>query len=231
MPASSSLTATKFIRKFHRASAYLRDRPCVAIRREDASIWERRAPLAPYHVEKLTKNGVRILIQPSNRRAYPLQSYLRAGAEVKEDISEAPVILGVKQVPPESLLPSKTYCFFSHTIKAQEANMPLLDAVLERNIRLIDYERMVDDSDNRVVAFGKYAGVAGMINILHGIGLRLLALGHHTPFMHVGPAHNYRNAGTAKQAIRDAGKYSLDIANFTPYTLMLTALSIFAILV
>lgn len=41
----------------------------------------------------------------------------------------------------------------------------------------------MDDAGNRVVAFGKYAGVAGMINILHGLGLRLLALGHHTPFM------------------------------------------------
>lgn len=52
-----------------------------------------------------------------------------------------------------------------------------------QNIRLIDYERMVDESGQRTVAFGKYAGVAGMINILHGLGLRLLALGHHTPFM------------------------------------------------
>lgn len=177
----------------------------VAIRREDASIWERRAPLAPAHVQKLRKAGVRVLIQPSNRRAYPLQSYVRAGAEAKEDISEAPVILGVKQVPIDLLLENKTYCFFSHTIKAQEANMALLDAVLERNVRLIDYERMVDPADQRVVAFGKYAGVAGMINILHGLGLRLLALGHHTPFMHIGPAHNYRNLGTARQAIRDTG--------------------------
>lgn len=204
------MSSPRLLRQFHRAAALSalkgRDtRQIVAIRREDASIWERRAPLAPYHVEKLTKKGVRILIQPSNRRAYPLQSYIRAGAEVKEDISEAPVVLGVKQVPPELLLPGKTYCFFSHTIKAQEANMPLLDAVLDKNIRLIDYERMVDERGQRVVAFGKYAGYAGMINILHGIGLRLLALGHHTPFMHIGPAHNYRNAGSAKQAIRDAG--------------------------
>jgi len=207
MPVSSSLTASKFIRRFHRSASLLaRDlRHVVAIRREDASIWERRAPLAPHHVEKLTKQGVRILIQPSNRRAYPLQSYIRAGAEAKEDIGEAPVILGVKQVPVDLLLPGKTYCFFSHTIKAQEANMPLLDAILDKNIRLIDYERMVDDSGQRVVAFGKFAGYAGMIDILHGIGLRLLALGHHTPFMHIGPAHNYRNAGTAKQAVRDAG--------------------------
>ncbi|CAG0924180.1 unnamed protein product, partial [Notodromas monacha] len=97
--------------------------------------------------------------------------------------TEASVIIGVKQVPIDALIPNKTYCFFSHTIKAQEANMPLLDALLEKNIRLIDYERMVNDEGQRVVAFGIYAGVAGMINILHGLGLRLLALGHHTPFM------------------------------------------------
>lgn len=208
MTISASPAACKFARQLHRSAA-LWTRPSarhvVAIRREDASIWERRAPLAPYHVERLTKQGVRILVQPSNRRVYPLQSYIRAGAEAKEDISEASVILGVKQVPVDQLLPDKTYCFFSHTIKAQEANMPLLDAILDKNIRLIDYERMVDERGQRVVAFGKYAGYAGMINILHGIGLRLLALGHHTPFMHIGPAHNYRNAGSAKQAIRDAG--------------------------
>lgn len=207
MPVSSCLSSSMCFRRFQRAFHNKLGSPhhTVAIRREDASIWERRAPLAPYHVERLSKNGVRVLIQPSNRRAYPLQSYMRSGAEVKEDISEAQVILGVKQVPVDLLLPGKTYCFFSHTIKAQEANMPLLDAVLDKNIRLIDYERMVDENDQRVVAFGKFAGYAGMINILHGIGLRLLALGHHTPFMHIGPAHNYRNAGTAMRAIRDTG--------------------------
>ena len=52
-----------------------------------------------------------------------------------------------------------------------------------QNIRLIDYEKMCDANGARTVAFGKYAGVSGMINILHGMGLRLLALGHHTPFM------------------------------------------------
>lgn len=128
-------------------------------------------------------------------------------------------------MPVDSLIPGKTYCMFSHTIKAQESNMPLLDAILEKvgihilckwliiilfssflqNIRLIDYERIIDESGARLVAFGKYAGVAGMINILHGLGLRLLALGHHTPFMHIGPAHNYRNSSMARQAIRDCG--------------------------
>ncbi|XP_013792534.1 alpha-aminoadipic semialdehyde synthase, mitochondrial-like, partial [Limulus polyphemus] len=132
-------------------------------------------------------------------------AYVNAGAIIQEDISEAPVIFGVKQVPVDALQPNKTYVFFSHTIKAQEANMPLLEAILERNIRLIDYEKMVDSDGQRVVAFGKYAGVAGMINILHGLGLRLLVLGHHTPFMHIGPAHNYRSSGMARQSVRDAG--------------------------
>lgn len=61
--------------------------------------------------------------------------------------------------------------------------MAMLDAILQRRIRLIDYERMVDERGQRVIAFGKWAGFAGMINIFHGVGLRLLALGHHTPFI------------------------------------------------
>ncbi|XP_014245986.1 alpha-aminoadipic semialdehyde synthase, mitochondrial isoform X2 [Cimex lectularius] len=177
----------------------------IALRREDQSVWERRASLAPDNVRKLTRAGVKVIVQPSNRRAYPTQAYLSAGAVIQDDISEASVIFGVKQVPVDLLLPNKTYCMFSHTIKAQESNMPLLDAILEKNIRLIDYEKLVDEQGQRVVAFGKYAGVAGMVNILHGLGLRLLALGHHTPFMHIGPAHNYRNSSMARQAIRDAG--------------------------
>ncbi|XP_046412347.1 alpha-aminoadipic semialdehyde synthase, mitochondrial isoform X1 [Neodiprion pinetum] len=177
----------------------------IAIRREDQSVWERRAPLAPSNVRRLTRAGVKVIVQPSNRRAYPMQSYLAAGASLQEDISSASVIFGVKQVPVDQLIPNKTYCCFSHTIKAQESNMPLLDAILEKNIRLLDFEKLTDDTGQRVVAFGKYAGVAGMVNILHGLGLRLLALGHHTPFMHIGPAHNYRNSSMARQAIRDAG--------------------------
>ena len=155
----------------------------LAIRREEQSVWERRAPLSPSNVKRLVRAGVRVLVQPSNRRAYPMQSYAAAGATIQEDIRDADVIVGVKQVPIDSLIESKTYCFFSHTIKAQEANMPLLDAVLEKNIRLLDYEKLCDESGQRVVAFGVFAGVAGMVNILHGLGLRLLALGHHTPFM------------------------------------------------
>ncbi|XP_022910037.1 alpha-aminoadipic semialdehyde synthase, mitochondrial [Onthophagus taurus] len=186
-------------------SRFYSNRKIIAIRREDQSVWERRAPFSPAHVKKLVKHGVKVIVQPSNRRAYPMQAYINAGAIVQEDISEANVIFGVKQVPIDQLIPDKTYCLFSHTIKAQETNMPLLDAILEKRIRLLDYEKLTDEYGNRVVAFGRMAGIAGTVNILHGLGLRLLALGHHTPFMHIGPAHNYRNSSMAKQAVRDTG--------------------------
>nr|XP_006011556.1 PREDICTED: alpha-aminoadipic semialdehyde synthase, mitochondrial isoform X1 [Latimeria chalumnae] len=177
----------------------------LAIRREDINAWERRAPLAPRHVKELTNEGYKVLVQPSNRRAIHEKDYIKAGAIIQEDISEASIIIGVKRPPEEKLIPKKTYACFSHTIKAQEANMGLLDDILKKEVRLIDYEKMVDQKGMRVVAFGQWAGVAGMINILHGLGLRFLALGHHTPFMHIGMAHNYRNSSQAVQAVRDAG--------------------------
>ncbi|KAJ6656201.1 hypothetical protein lerEdw1_004032 [Lerista edwardsae] len=177
----------------------------LAIRREDVNAWERRAPLAPRHVKQLTHLGYKVLVQPSNRRAIHEKDYVKAGGIIQEDISAACLIVGVKRPPENKLIPNKNYAFFSHTIKAQEANMSLLDEILSKGIRLIDYEKMVDHRGVRVVAFGKWAGVAGMINILHGMGLRFLALGHHTPFMHIGMAHNYRNSSQAVQAVRDAG--------------------------
>ena len=141
-----------------------------------------------------------------------MAAYANVGAKIQEDITEASCIFGVKQVPIDALISNKTFCFFSHTIKAQPDNMDLLDAMLEKNVRCVDYETMCDANGGRVVAFGKYAGKAGMIDILHGIGLRLLALGHHTPFMHIGQAHNYRNSHHARQGIRDAGyEISLDM--------------------
>lgn len=45
----------------------------IAIRREDQSVWERRAPFSPNNVKRLVKNNVKVIVQPSNRRAYPMQ--------------------------------------------------------------------------------------------------------------------------------------------------------------
>ena len=136
-------------------SAFMNTQKIIGIRREDQSIWERRAPLSPNHVRKLVmKDGYKVIVQPSNRRAFQIPEYIAAGALAQEDLSEASLILGVKQTPIDALIPNKAYVFFSHTIKAQEANMPLLDAMLEKNIMMIDYEKIVDSKNQRLVAFG-----------------------------------------------------------------------------
>ncbi|CAL8095373.1 unnamed protein product [Calicophoron daubneyi] len=183
-------------------------KPIVGIKRETVNLWEQRTPLTPRHVRELVHSGVRVLVQPSNRRCYSSQEFEEVGAVMQEDLSPATVIFGVKRpvdLRPEDLLPDKTYCFFSHTTKAQPSNMTLLDTLLERRIRLLDYEHMVDDDKKRLVAFGRFAGIAGTIDILHGLGMRLLALGHTTPFLNIGLAHNYRRAFDAQQAFRSVG--------------------------
>jgi alpha-aminoadipic semialdehyde synthase len=87
-------------------------------------VWERRAPLGPQHVRQLVKKGVKVLVQPSNRRAYTMKTYADAGARIQEDISDASCIFGVKQVPIDCLIRDKTFCFFSHTIKVPHLASP-----------------------------------------------------------------------------------------------------------
>ena len=63
--------------------------------------------------------------------------------------------------------------------KAQPDNMPLLDACLEKNVRLVDYE-MIAENNERKVAFGHWAGIAGAINGLSLLGTRLLRKGSYS---------------------------------------------------
>lgn len=172
--------------------------------------WERRAPLCPEHVRKLTKDdGIRVLVEPSARRVFTDEEYAAAGAEITSDLSAAGTIFGVKQVPASNLLPDRTYVFFSHTIKAQAENMELLDTILERNIRMIDYETINKDglrSAPRLIAFGGYAGRAGLIDGMRGLGERLLSLGYSTPFLSLGSSYMYQSLDLAKQAIKEMGE-------------------------
>ncbi|KAJ1907970.1 hypothetical protein LPJ81_000399 [Coemansia sp. IMI 209127] len=169
--------------------------PVIGIRREDKNRWERRVALTPSHIRKLIKEtGARVLVQPSNTRIFNNASFVKAGATIEEDLAKADVILGIKEVPIDKMIPDKTYMVFSHTHKGQAYNMPGLQAYLDKKIRLIDYELMVDPvTKKRLVLFGKHAGYAGMIDGLHGLGQRLLALGYNSPFIHMGQAHVYPN--------------------------------------
>jgi alpha-aminoadipic semialdehyde synthase len=171
-------------------------------------MWERRVPLCPHHVEALVHAGNKVLIQPSSKRIFSDKQYKRVGAIVTEDLKEASLIIGVKQIPEEKIFPGKNYLFFSHTMKAQPNNMPLLDDILQKRARLFDYENITaggSDGTPRLVAFGKYAGIAGMIDCLQGLGQKLLADGYSNPFLNIPVAYMYQDLARAKEAIASVG--------------------------
>ncbi len=179
----------------------------IGIRREDKNKWERRVPITPDHVrELLDEEELRILVQPSPIRALSEEDYAAAGAIVQEDLSEADVIVAVKEVPIDLLQAGKTYLFFSHTIKGQDYNMPLLRRLMELECQLIDYERIVDDRNRRLIAFGEYAGIAGMVDTLTALGQRLDWEGITTPFSDLRQTYTYENLTAAQEAVSLVGQ-------------------------
>ncbi|KAI9017090.1 Saccharopine dehydrogenase-domain-containing protein [Gaertneriomyces semiglobifer] len=183
----------------------------IGIRREAKNRWERRVPLMPDHVERLVKElGAKVFVQPSTKRVVPDEKYAQAGAIVTEDLSVADVIVGVKEVPVEQLIDNKTYLFFSHTHKGQTYNMPLLQAVIDKKIRLIDYELMTDENSRRLVQFSRFAGYAGLIDGMHGLGHRLLARGYGNPFLAIGMSYMYRTLADARLDVTRTGQVIMD---------------------
>lgn len=177
----------------------------IGIRREDDIKWERRAPITPQHVAQLLKDhpNLKFIVQPSPKRIFRDSEYTRAGATISEDLSECSTIFGVKKMDSKSLLPNKTYVFFSHVIKAQEYNMSRLDYILQNKIRLIDYERIINEEKKRLVDFGQFGGNAGAIDFFHGLGKYFLNLGYSTPFLNLSHAYSYQNLAKAKNIIND----------------------------
>lgn len=128
---------------------------------------DHRVPFTPSHCKALQETyGVEVVVQPSPIRCYKDEEYTEAGIQLQEDVTDCDLLVGVKEVPLETLIPNKTYFFFSHTIKKQPYNKVLLQAVLKNNIRLIDYECLREFSGKRVVAFGRWAGIVGAYNAL-----------------------------------------------------------------
>jgi saccharopine dehydrogenase (NAD+, L-lysine-forming) len=164
----------------------------IGIRHEDKSEWEGRAPLVPDQLKHLIDEaGLRFCVQTSPTRVFRDEQYRAAGATVATDLRDCPIIVGIKEIPVDRFEPNKTYVFFSHTIKAQPANMPMLRRIVELGCTLIDYERIVDDQGRRLVFFGRYAGLAGMIDTLWALGRRLQHEGIENPFTRIQPAHRY----------------------------------------
>jgi alpha-aminoadipic semialdehyde synthase len=181
--------------------------PSIGVRRETKSPWERRTPVTPDLARHLVRSlDIEVLVQPSARRVFSDADYTRAGATMCTSLADANLILGVKEIPPELVQPRTAYLFFAHVIKGQPANMPMLQRLMDLECTLIDYEKIVDDDGRRLVFFGRFAGLAGMIDSLWALGQRLLGAGVRTPFAELEPAHAYDSLEAAKAAVRSVGE-------------------------
>jgi len=149
---------------------------------KESRIDENRAPFSPYQISDLLKNfsNLKIIVQPSEKRCFKNEDYLKAGAQITKDLSSANIIFGVKEVDISTLIKDKTYLFFSHTSKVRQYigqsikdkniiyKKELLREVIKKNITLIDYENLRDVSGEgyRYLGFGRFAGIIGTYNTL-----------------------------------------------------------------
>lgn len=135
---------------------------------------DKRVPFTPVQTHEILQTfpGIGLTVQHSDIRCYRDEEYAAQGIPITEDVSGCDILMGIKEVPVDQLIPGKTYLFFSHTIKQQPYNRKLLRAILDKGIRLIDYETLRDTQNNRLVAFGRYAGIVGAYNGLWTYGKR-----------------------------------------------------------
>jgi len=170
------------------------------IRREDKNKWERRVPIIPSHVKELKNNNcdIDIIVQPSKIRVFSDKEYMDSGAEIDEDLSGCKVVFAVKEIPIDFFQSNATYVFFSHIIKGQKYNMPMLKKMMDLKCNLIDYEKITDDKGFRIVFFGRYAGLAGMIDTLWSFGQRMKLNNIVTPFNVIKQTINYNNLDEVK---------------------------------
>jgi alanine dehydrogenase len=144
----------------------------IGILREGKVPPDKRVPLTPGQCLIVQKEfpRVEVLVQSSEVRAFKDEEYSSLGLEVVKDVSNCDILIGVKEVPIDELIPSKKYMFFSHTFKEQPYNSKLLSAILEKKIQLIDYEVLTDKNEHRIIGFGRYAGIVGCYNGLLAFG-------------------------------------------------------------
>lgn len=146
----------------------------IGLIREGKIPADNRVALTPSQCKWIHKNvpQIQIVVQKSSTRCFSDTEYSKAGIEVKEDVSGCDVLLGIKEVPIDLLIPNKTYLFFSHTKKAQAHNRDLFKKIIEKKITLIDYECLTHEDGQRILGFGFFAGIVGAHNGMMAYGNR-----------------------------------------------------------
>ncbi|PQJ75004.1 NAD(P)-dependent oxidoreductase [Polaribacter gangjinensis] len=136
---------------------------------------DKRVVFSPEKLQELIGKypSAKFVVETSDIRVFSDLAYKNAGFEVVSDVSDCDILLGVKEVPVDALIPNKKYFFFSHTIKKQPYNRKLLQAILAKNIELYDHETIVKENGARLIGFGRYAGIVGAYNGFRAIGFKL----------------------------------------------------------
>ena len=145
----------------------------IGLIREGKVPVDNRVALTPNQCKWLKENkNISVIVQHSENRCFQDIEYRNAGIEIKEDLSECDILLGIKEVPVNMLIPGKTYFFFSHTKKLQRYNQKLLQEIIRKKITLIDYECLEHEDGTRLIGFGFFAGVVGAHNGIMTYGKR-----------------------------------------------------------
>ena len=179
----------------------------IGVLREEKSPPDKRVPLTPLICSELNRKypNIEIVVQPSKIRCYNDEEYTAFGITLQEDISDCDVLMGVKEVPKELLIANKKYFFFSHTIKKQAHNQKLMKTLLEKKIQMIDYETLTDKNNNRIIGFGRYAGVVGAYNGILGYGLKY-------DLFRLKPAHLCRDRAEMEEELKRVKLPNIKIA-------------------
>ncbi len=146
----------------------------IGIIKEGKTPPDKRVPLSPTQCQEIKQKypQINLVVQKSNIRKFKDKDYANAGIDLVDEVTDCDVLLGVKEVPIEDLIANKKYFFFSHTFKKQPYNRKLLQAIIEKNIQLIDWETITNSNGQRLIAFGRFAGIVGCFNGLLGYGLK-----------------------------------------------------------
>lgn len=153
----------------------------IGIIKERKNPPDKRVVLSPKKCKEILKDypQLQIKVESSDIRIFKDDEYRKEGIEVVNDISDCDILLGVKEVPIEFLIPNKEYFFFSHTIKKQAYNRDLLRAILDKNIKFYDHEVITNSKGARLVAFGRYAGIVGAYNGIKAYGQKFNSFNLH----------------------------------------------------
>jgi len=194
----------------------------VGILPESKNIWERRAPLSPKDVAWLVEKKIQVEVVTSPLRIFKDLQYQRSGAKIVKSFKKANLLIGIKEPPIDTLIPDSVYMVFSHTTKGQKNNRNLLATFLEKKITLIDYEHITGSLGQRLVYFGRYAGICGMIDTLHVFGRKAKLLGISTPFSDMKSAVQYGTYNAARKALNQIAEKINNIGfnkNMNPFVI------------